>query len=177
MKTKLLIFLIAAVILGCEKDKEEGPAYVGTWEYNEEDEVISTDPLVVFSGKMVLTLTKDSWQMIMRVKVTPLFTDFEDYMGFKGTMTVDGEDVVIVFREVGVREIDEQTFTFIDDEITWYSEAEDPNMFGALFYQYGPDNKTISGKMIIEGNKLTMKMDEDMNGVYDEEEITVFTRL
>ncbi|MBN2215369.1 MAG: hypothetical protein JW723_14110 [Bacteroidales bacterium] len=179
MRTKLLILLIIAVIMGCEKDKEEGPAYVGTWEYNEEDETISTDPfLIVLSQKMVLTLSKDKWQMIRRVKVTPGFSDFEDVMGFKGTMTFDGENVEIVFQEVGYREIDYQTFTFIDDEVVWYSAENDPNMFGSLFYdEFEMEHTTISGKMIVEGNTLTMKMDEDLNGQYDSEEITVFTRI
>jgi hypothetical protein len=177
MKTKLLILLIVAVIMGCEKDKEEGPAYVGTWEYNEEDEVLSTDPVqVTLSSKMVLTLTKDSWQMISRIKVTPFWSEFEDFMGFKGTMTVDGEDVEIVFKEVGYREVNEETYSFIDDEITWYSESEDPNMFGMLFDDIGPGETTISGKMIVEGGKLTMKMDENKNNQYEPDEITVFTK-
>lgn len=176
MKTKLLILLIVAVIMGCEKD-EEGPAYVGTWEYYEEDEVLQTEPIqITLSSKMVLTLTTNTWQMIMRIKVPPLISDFENYMGFKGTMTVDGEDVEIVFREVGLREINEETFSFIDDEITWYSQATDPNMFGMLFDEYGPSQTTISGKLIVEGGKLTMKMDENQNGQYEPDEITVFTK-
>ncbi len=177
MKTKLLILLIIAVIMGCEKDKEEGPAYVGTWEYNEEDEVLETDPiLVVLSSKMVLTLTKDTWQMLMRIKVPPIINDFENFMGFKGTMAVDGEDVEIVFKEVGYREVNEETFTFIDDEIVWYNAQDDPNMFGMLFDEYGPGETTISGKLIVEGSKLTMKMDENKNNQYEPDEITVFTK-
>lgn len=177
MRTKLLILLIAAVIMGCEKDKEEGPAYVGTWEYNEEDEVLETEPIqIILSSKMVLTLTTNTWQMIMQIKVPPLINDFENYMGFKGTMTVDGEDVEIVFKEVGMREINEQTYSFIDDDITWYSESEDPNMFGMLFDDIGPGETTISGKLIVEGSKLTMKMDENQNNQYEPDEITVFTK-
>ena len=80
MRTKLLILLIVAVIMGCEK-KEEGPAYVGTWEYNEEDEVLQNEPIqITLSSKMVLTLTTNTWQMIMRIKVPPLINDFENYM-------------------------------------------------------------------------------------------------
>ena len=105
-----------------------------------------------------------------------LINDFENYMGFKGTMTVDGEDVEIVFREVGLREVNEETYSFIDDEITWYSEAADPNMFGMLFDEYGPSQTTISGKLIVEGGKLTMKMDENQNNQYEPDEITVFTK-
>ncbi|HJX72453.1 MAG TPA: hypothetical protein VJ346_10885 [Bacteroidales bacterium] len=177
MKAKLLIFLIVAVILGCEK-KEEGPAYVGTWEYAEENDTLATQPiLLILSQKMILTLSKDSWQMMMQIKLPPQINNFSDYIGFKGSMTVDGEDVEIIFKEVGMREINYQTFTFIDDEVTWYNETDDPNMFGSLFYEYGPDDTTISGKLIVEGNKLTMKMDEDLNGQIDEEEITVFTRI
>ena len=178
MKTKLLLLIpLLALLIACEK-KDTKPAYVGTWESAVETDTLTTDPyLVLLNHKMELTLEENTWQMIMKIKVAPIINDFTDYMGFKGTMTVDGEDAVVNFTEVGIRSVDTQTFTFIDDAIVWYNAEDNPTNFSALMAEYGPDNTTIQAKLNVSGNTLTMKSDDNLNGTYEEDEITEFTRI
>ncbi|MBN2610801.1 MAG: hypothetical protein JXB00_04515 [Bacteroidales bacterium] len=178
MKAKFVVILfLAAIIMACE-EKEEEKTYVGTWEYAEENDTLQATPvLIVLNQKMVLTLNADTWQMLMNIRVQPAIPEWTEYLGFKGAMTIEGEDIQIVFTHVGIRQINYQTLTFIDDEVVWYSEAEDPNMFGSLFDEYGPEHTTISGKMVVNGDKLTLKMDENLNGQIEDEEIQEFTRV
>ena len=170
----LPILLIVAV-LSCEKNENESPAYVGTWVRTEAD-TLSFTPLVLIENKMEMKLQVGSWEMISKIRVTGYITDWEDYMGMRGTLNVSGEDAVITFQEVGVRAMNMQTMTFIDDEITWYNADDNPNEFGFYLDEYGPGVTTQDAKFIVVGNTLTVKADDNGNGTIEEEEILVFTK-
>ncbi len=178
MKTKLLLVLvILASFIACEK-KNEGPIYAGTWEKVVENDTVATDPFtIVLNQKMVITLTKDTWKMVSQIKIPPVINDYTEYVGFKGTMTVDGEDAEIVFTDAGIRQFDTQNLTFIDAQIIWYNATDDPTMFSSVMNEYGPDYTTVQAKMTVSGNTLTMKTDDNMNGQFEEDEIQVFTKV
>jgi hypothetical protein len=170
----LPVLLIVAV-LSCEKDKNESPAYVGNWVRTEAD-TLSLVPLVLLENKMEMKLQVGSWEMISKIRVTGYITDWEEYMGMRGTLTVSGEDATITFAEIGVRNFDMQTMTFIDDEITWYNANDNPNEYGYYLDEYGPGIATQEAKFIVSGNTLTVKADDNGNGTIEEEEILVFTK-
>jgi len=171
----LLPVLLIVAVLSCEKEENKSPAYVGTWVRTEAD-TLSLVPLVLLENKMVMTLQVGSWEMISKIKVTGYIPDWEDFMGFKGTLTVSGEDATITFAEIGVRNLNMQTMTFIDDEITWYNANDNPNEYGLYLDEYGPGTTTQEVKFIVSGNTLTIKADDNGNGTYEEDEIMVLTR-
>lgn len=171
----LLSLMLIVLVLSCEEDKKSTPAYVGTWAYYETD-TLSDIPLVLMEYRMQLKLTTSTWEMISQIKMTGYFTSWEDWMGMKGTHTVEGEDITLYFTDVGVRELNFQTMTFIDEELVWYNSVTDPEEFEDYFDEYGPDETTQEGKLIVSGNTLTIKTDDNGNGTYEEDEIMTFTR-
>ncbi len=176
MKINYLVsVLLIVLVMACEEDKKSTPAYVGTWVSYETD-TLSVVPLVLLENKMQMKLQTSTWEMLSQIRMTGYFPDWEDWMGMRGTHTVDGEDVVLIFTDIGVREMNMQTMTFLDDEIVWYNAVTDPEEFEDYFDEYGPDDTTQEGKLIVSGNTLTIKTDDNGNGEYDEDEIMTFTR-
>ncbi len=171
----LLLILLIAAAMSCEKEKNESPAYVGTWASYESD-TLSVNPFILLENKMVMKLQTSSWEMVSKIKVTGYIPDWEDYLGMKGTCTVSGDDAVVTFQEIGVRNLNTQTMTFIDDEITWYNATDNPNEFGLYLDEYGSGTATQNSKFIVSGNTLTIKTDDDGNGTFEGDEIMTFTR-
>ena len=175
MKTlKLLnqtsLFLISlclfALIISCEKD-EDVPDYVGSWEATG---TILWDTLEL-GYKEVITFTTSTYNITGQLK-NPSTNEWIDYMGFKGSMTVNENEMNITITDVGMSTFD--AFTRMPTgEILYYKDSQDE--FSDLLELFGIV-KTFKMEYSISENNLTLKADYNGDGKYDVTETIIYTK-
>ncbi len=156
-----VLFVLSLFFSQCKKDDDK-PAYVGTWELTETD--------TQGSYKTTLTITESSLTMIMAILLNQ--TIWYDWMGMKTDLSVNGEDATLTLTEVGA-----VNYENIEDGINWYSPTDEG--FDALAEELGAnESDQIITKITVSGNQLTVKMDRNGDGDYeDDEETQVFTKV
>ena len=114
MKTKLIIVLAAVAMLftACNKETNETPAIVGTWEYQE------TQPEIVRQYTETMSFKADG---TMSVQFT-CYDTYEDNStwhygrSFAGPYTIDGFNLKLKLYPNGVMESEDSEFTYSEPD-------------------------------------------------------------
>ncbi len=139
-------FVAALFFTSCEKEKT--PDYVGTWYYTETDDLFG-------EVQQRLILQESSIELAMEFRDED--ENWQQFMGFKGNLQVDGDNFTMTITQIGSPEIDFETMTF--GEIVWYgAETEE---FDSFIEDSFDGTATQSGTLIVDGNTLTIKADGD----------------
>ncbi len=167
----IVIFVIFAIVSACKKDDgDDTPAhdYVGTW-------VVTgnvTNDEVTFEMKDIMTFTEGTFTEIMQIK-NPATSQWINYLGMKGTMTVNGKAMNINVNEAGISTIDPVSGV-PSGTITYYKNNR--NEF-TQFMELLEMPATFQSEYEVSGNKLTFKTDYNADSDYnDEDEVSVYTR-
>ena len=154
------LLLVSLVFTNCEEEAKT-PDYVGTWEYTETDTSGAT-------ATMTLILTETTVDMTMVLTSEGISIT----MGtMKGDLSVDGNKMTITVTEIGVPDIDWETFEF-KGIIT--VKPGDEGWDEAVAESGG---ETWTAEWSVSGDKLTVKSDDNNDGDYeDEDETMVFTK-
>jgi hypothetical protein len=119
-----------------------------------------------------MTLSKSGFSDLYQV-YNPLTGKYTDYIKLGGLLSVSGSTMTIKATEIGVSSFDLVT-GYPTGSITTYKEGS--SQFESLFSVSG-QAKTQKSEYSIEGNKLTVKTDNNNDGDYtDADETTVYTR-
>ena len=113
------------------------------------------------AGKITMVLTVNTFDVVISV---PFFGVEMPLGGARGDFAVNGNKVKQTLKKVGVADIE-------TGELTYYGPGT-PEFESAL--DGGSD--TIDGEYSVSGNKLTLKTDDNGDGVYEGDEIMVFTK-
>jgi hypothetical protein len=167
MYNTLSCFIVMAVVIGACKKDEDNPEYVGTW-YQ-----IYTDGGLTF--KQLLTLKKSSFEMLIQLQNPTNPGIYINYMGQKGTFTVQNDILTITLTSIGIAEINPVTFMPMGDIVYYNSGSAE---FNNMLQQAGFNDLTFNAKYAVSGNELTFKIDINNNGSFDDDvdETGVFTR-
>ncbi|MBN1183290.1 MAG: hypothetical protein JXB49_13445 [Bacteroidales bacterium] len=159
----LYVMLFAAVFVACDEDddddkKDNGPAYVGIWVYEYYSDAYQMDQ------KQTLTLTETTFQVIVSGNQGGTWIDLQ---GFKGTMVVDGEDAVITLTHAGAAG---PSGSIIWEDVTTSSTAQ------YLLAMALSGQTTVKAKVSVEGNLLSLILDEDGDSDLTDEDTSVYTK-
>lgn len=166
-KTAAFLLLVAVTVVSCKKDDDD-PDYVGTWV------VLGTfnDGETNFEMKDVLTLSSGKFEEKMQLK-NPVNNTWLDYMGMKGTLTVNGNKINVTITEIGLSAINPVTQT-PTGVITYYKSTD--TEFSELVEGFGID-LTYQSEYSIQGSEITIKTDLNGDGDFnDEDELSTYTR-
>jgi hypothetical protein len=123
--------------------------------------------------KDVMTLSESGFSDLYQV-YNPRTNKYTDYIKIGGLLSVSGSTMTIKATEIGVSTFD-LTTGYPTGSITTYKEGS--SQFESLFTLSG-QAKTQKSEYSIEGNKLTVKTDNNNDGDYtDADEIIVYTRI
>lgn len=155
--TCFCIIFIAAFIFACKKD-EEDPDYVGTWyqTYSERG----------LTFKQLLTLKKTSFEMLIQLQNPLNQENYIDYMGQKGTFKVQDNILTITLTSIGITETNSTTY-MPTGNIVYYNTGSDE--FDNMLQQAGFDDPTFKARYAVSGNELTLQIDFNNNGSFDDD--------
>jgi hypothetical protein len=164
MKRFLLLFVVSALTLGfwsCEEDAED-PKFIGSW--------VQTSTEEGTEMKDVLDLTASTFQSVYSMKMGE---EWFELGGGKGTLTTSGNELTLTFTHAGSAEYDFETHTLGD--LVWYGAGTEE--FDATIAEMGGD-ATLKGEYSVSGETLTLKIDVNGDGSYDnDEETSVYTKI
>ena len=159
MKKLIYILLGLIIIGGIACNEEDEPEYVGSW--------VTTQQTLCGEAQNKLTLTESNFTVIVSQKISTNL--YIDVAGIKGGLAVTENNVVLT--PSAVASIDSTGST----GLVWYEKGSDEyNAINDDFFEI-PDN--VTGEYEINGDELTMKMDNNGDGEYGTDEILVYTRL
>lgn len=167
LKSLFFIALLAIVISSCKKDDPD-PDYVGTWYVTGSAEL---DDGSTVEMKEVMKLNEGSFSDVIQVK-NPDTNKFLDYMGTKGTMTVNGNRMTVTVNEAGVSTFDVSGIP--TGTINYYksNQTEFTTLMALLEMP-----TTFQSEYEIAGNQLTLRTDYNADSDFtDDGEVTVYTR-
>jgi hypothetical protein len=168
---KVATFMALLVIFSSsckDKDKEEVlPDYAGTWVAE-----ISIPTQTGFTAiKDIMTFTGTTF--IDKGQMQTGVNTWIDFILLKGSISVNGNIMDVTVNEVGTTTISSIT-GLPTGSIESYKTGT--TEFDNLLIQTGQP-RTFKSEYSVSGNKLTLKTDNDEDGVYmGEDEITVYTR-
>ncbi|MGQ8335910.1 hypothetical protein ACUNWD_05115 [Sunxiuqinia sp. A32] len=164
-----LITLAFTFIVSCSKDdSDNNPDYVGTWvaEYTETQDDVTLD------AKEVLTLTENSFIDEGMIKY-PVLNVWIKYFEIEGELSVSGNKINVFPNKIGIISIDEET-GWLAEDMTYYNYED--GEFDVLLEEFEFEESTEI-EYRVDGNKLTMMQDYNMDGDFDDEdEQVVYTR-
>ncbi len=165
-KVWFFILLLAVVAVACKKD-EDDPDYVGKWYQT------YTERGLTF--KQLLTLKKNSFEMLIQIQNPTNPGSYIDYMGQKGTFTVQNDILTVTLTSIGIAQINPLTFMPVGDMVYYNAGTSE---FNNVLQQAGFDEPTFNAKYAVSGNELTLTIDFNNNGSFDDDadESEVFIR-
>ncbi len=165
-KVLLLLLFIAFIDSACKKD-EDNPDYVGTWYQS------YTENGLTF--RQLLTLKKSSFEMLIQLQNPINQSNFINYMAQKGKFNVQQDILTITLTSIGISETNPATFMPTGNLIFYDTGTAE---FINLLKQAGFDDPTFKAKYSVSDNKLTLIIDINNNGSFndDEDASEVFTR-
>ncbi len=157
--TFLLGILVLIFFTSCEDENDTPPAYVGVWEMLSTDSIGDTE----VDMKQMLTLHEDSFETI--VSMLPDDQPAIDVMGMKGDLDMDGDNGTITFTSYGKQQYDNSANP---TGMVWYEEGD--TEFNKFITDDMDGKKTQNIKISVDGDKLNIKIDQNNNGSFDDEE-------
>lgn len=147
--------LIVMFVFSCGSDR---PDYVGTWVGEH------TFPLIGETTRLTATLTEDTWKIMVAIE---LFADnWFDILGLKGTMIVSESNITLTVTHV---------YESIEQGVpAWYGPGTEE--FYTILLSLEITSTTFNGKYSVSGDQITLFIDFDDSGVYEDGEIFTGTR-
>lgn len=168
LRSFVFMTLLVTLVASCKKDDDDDPDYVGTW-------VVlgtSSDGETTLEMKDVMILSKGSFNEKIQVK-NPTNNVWLDYMGMKGTMSVNGPKMDITVTEVGLSSLN--PVSGVPTGVITYYKSTDAE-FNQLIEGFGMQT-TFQSEYAVAGNEITIKTDYNADADYnDEGETTTYTR-
>ncbi len=167
-KLAALLSVLIIISSSCKKDDEVTPDFVGTW--------VATESIPLATGftaiKEVITFSEDSF--IDLIQMPGESSDkWIDYVSMKGSIAVNGNLITATVTELGISSFNMVT-GMPTGTITSYKAGSAE--FETLLSQT-EQSKTFKSEYSIEGDKLTLKTDNNNDGDYlDANETNVYTR-
>ncbi len=163
----IISLFVFSLLSSCKKDNVN-PDYVGTW--------VATGTInlsnMTMDYKDVITFSTSSFEDIGKVK-NPVTSAWLDFVGLKGSMTVNGNVMDITLTDAGITTFDAVT-GLPTGTLVYYKDNQ--SEFSTILTQSGM-KKTFQSEYSISGNNLTLKTDLNNDGDYtDANETTVYTK-
>lgn len=167
LKSVFFIVLLAVTISSCKKN-DPAPDYVGTWYATGSAQLEDSTTVEM---KEVMKLNDGSFSNVIQVK-NPSTNAYLDYLGTKGTMTVNGKKMSVTVTEAGVSTFD---VSGIPTGTIHYYKSNETGFTTLLAFLEMPSS--FQSEYEISGNQLTLKTDYNADSDYnDDGEVTVYTR-
>lgn len=162
----LLFTAITVLVSSCEKDDDEVPAYVGTWQ-----NISMFDEDNMIQMKETLILKENSFSALGEVNFDG---EWIDYVKLAGSLNVSGTSMTLTIKELGISSFDMIT-GYPTGQIVTYKEGT--AQFELIMGESGQE-QIMSSEYSVSGENLSVKEDFNEDGDFnDEDEITVYTRV
>lgn len=157
-KILFVTFFIFIFVFSCKKDDQ--PEYAGSWYYLEED----SDG---YNYRMLFNLSENSFEIWFQVQ-NPADNKFLNAAGIKGNLTVNDDIMTFKITQAGVSSYSSIT-GLPTGNIEWFTS--DDEIFEEIIYELlSIENSIAKAKYTLNGNKLTLYVDLDENGSYNDED-------
>lgn len=161
-KIATVLVLSLFIFTSCsDNDDIKQPAYTGIWVKENSCESVSNESLQNHKYRSVVNFAKANFIASEQVLYETSSVWLDEYVS-EGTVSVSGEAMTVRDLREGEPERD-----------------LDHYVIGAVELDEIPavEQEDITIKWSVIGNKLTLNRDTDKNGVYEEDENMVFTRM
>lgn len=169
---RLTAFLIILVILSssCKKDDEETPDYLGKW--------MTAKPIAGSTGFVLvnysLTLIDHTFTETFLTgiyRATPTYPG--TFVTMEGSVSVSGKTMKLIVHKLSYSNYNSSTATASEPYETNTFEDKD---FGFVFEGIGMSTSNHHVEYGIVDNQLILKVDYNMDGIYSENEKSVYTK-
>jgi hypothetical protein len=162
------VILISMIISSCGDDNEIPTDYAGKW--------VTEKPIPVATGytsvKYYLELTQSDFKETF---VRPARTSYttSDQLSIEGSVSVTGKIMKLVIHKISISIYNSSTSTASEPHETYTFKDQD---FGLEFEGIGSSTSNHQVEYNLVDGQLILKIDYDMDGIYSENQKSVYTK-
>jgi hypothetical protein len=162
------VILTTIIISSCDDDNKVPPEYVGKW--------VTEKPIAVATGflsiKYYLELTQNEFKETF---IQPPQTAYSkgNQISLEGTVSVSGNILKLIIHKLSVSHYDSTTGTFSEPYETHIYKDQD---FGFESGSLGMPTSNHQVEFSLIDGKLICKVDYNRDGIYSENEKTIYSR-
>jgi hypothetical protein len=162
------VILTTITILSCDNNNEVPPEYAGKW--------LTEKPIAVTTGylsiKYYLELTQNEFKETF---IQPPQTAYSkgNQISLEGTVSVSGNFLKLTIHKLSISSYNPTTGAFSEPYETYTYKDED---FGFVSPYLGLSTSNHQFEFSVIDGKLICKFDYDMDGIYSENEKTIYSR-